>query len=918
MSRRARRASCSAAAASGRAPRSRAAPSAARSGAAAADAGVARRPGRVRSGALEERLGLAEPRVRRRIDEPEVAHGRGPRAPSWRGRRRRSRGPPRRRTARRRRRHGAGSGVAVSGDVAAAAPLDEESVGDRSLGRQRALVAHRPSRLRPLRGDPGSRPRTAILSARPARSEERPPITAVASSWARPARSAASSASMLASQYHSAWMRSAAAARKGCATASPDRSRSSSPEPGGESHRDGAGPDGLGSGRGDRQGRRAELPCLAPATQVIRGRRGSRRQRAAVRPLQPDRPNGRQPVDRRTEGLLEATRVEQEARKVRSPEGAALRAPQELGHGEPVAKICDPFRRPPEHRPATTPDAQGEGQLRQGAGRPRDVDRLLGERQRFGPPALAEAQAAELAEHPGSRRRRRIGGHEPIGLFQRGLGPFVIARLPEVPAQALVDGRLAPWIGPRPEIGKRASRQVDGRGRIPGEHRDVRGALEQRDPVQVGRPGRDRDRLGELQRQLEVAPGLGERETALGFDPCRHRSRQGAIRAPGEQPVTGNLAGDDRRPGRLLERLGEGAVEMATFAGEQVAFGRLLEKAVAEGEPDGRAHAPDQEAPVGGLPECRCDVGGGEPGGDGHQLVVDLHADQRRDPQDAAGRLRDRRKSGAEQVVEHLRHVRPFAAPFGGEHLLGEERVPVAPAHHPVHEPGIRGRPEDPGDLGSQLGSREPGELDPIDQPRPLEVTDGRQHRVVGSKILGSDGQHQQEPAFPDPPDDEPEEGQRGLVGPLEVLDRDHRRPRLLQASCDPEEELEQAVPRDGPRLDAFVGTHSIDVGRQLGNDEPELGASGAQDRHEAVGLHLALEIADQVRERSIGRAVRGARESTGRRGRWPGPGPATRTPRAGASCRCRPRLRRRPRRAGRRLPERGRLREARARRPEQ
>ncbi len=415
---------------------------------------------------------------------------------------------------------------------------------------------------------------------------------------------------------------------------------------------------------------------------------------------------------------------------------------------------------------------------------------------------------------------------------------------------------------PRPEFGKRTSRQIDGRGRVSGEHRGVRCALEEGDPVQVGRAGRSGDRFGEPERELEVAPGLGERETALGFDPCRHRSRQGAIRTSGEQPVTGDLAGGDRRRSRLLERLSEGAVEMAPFSGEQGAFGRLLEKAVAEGEPDGRAHAPDQEAPVGGLPERRCDVGGGEPGGDGHELVVDLHADERRDPQDAAGRLRDRRKSGTEQAVEHLRHVRPFAAPFGGQHLLGEERVPVAPTHHPVHEPGIRGRPKDPGDLGSQLGVREPGELDPIDQPRPLEVTDGRQHRVVGSKILGSDGQHQQEPAFPDPPDDEPEEGQRGLVGPLEVLDRDHGRPRLLQASCDPEEELEEAVPRDGPGLDAFVGTHSIDVGRQLGNDEPELGASGAQDRHETVGLHLALEIAHQVREWSIGRAVRGAREA--------------------------------------------------------
>ena len=189
----------------------------------------------------------------------------------------------------------------------------------------------------------------------------------------------------------------------------------------------------------------------------------------------------------------------------------------------------------------------------------------------------------------------------------------------------------------------------------------------------------------------------------------------------------------------------------------------------------------------------------GEPGGDRHQLIVDLHADQRRDPQDGARRLRDRRKSSSKQVIEHLRHVRRFAAAFGGQHLFGEERVPVAPTQHPIHELGSRGRPEDPGDLGSHLRAREPGELDPLDQPRPLEVADGRQHPIVGSKILGPDGQHQQEPAFPDPPDEEPEKAQGGLVGPLEVLDRDHDRSRLLQAPRDPEEELEQAVPRDRP-----------------------------------------------------------------------------------------------------------------------
>ncbi len=212
----------------------------------------------------------------------------------------------------------------------------------------------------------------------------------------------------------------------------------------------------------------------------------------------------------------------------------------------------------------------------------------------------------------GLRRRRRAAARGAPGRARGGPAPArarrsrrreaapAPARTPPGPprsrprrargrqAQALVQQRRAHGLGVGVDLGDRLPDQRDRARDLAGVVGGERRVLEHVDAVAARALGGVRHAVPQLQRALEVALGLAEREHALRAEARGHRRAERARDVVRRVPVAGELGGDGRRRdvaeqlGRLLERRGQPRVQVAALAGQQIAVDRLADERVAE------------------------------------------------------------------------------------------------------------------------------------------------------------------------------------------------------------------------------------------------------------------------------------------------------------------------------------------------
>ena len=113
-----------------------------------------------------------------------------------------------------------------------------------------------------------------------------------------------------------------------------------------------------------------------------------------------------------------------------------------------------------------------------------------------------------------------------------------------------------------------------------------------------------------------------------------------------------------------------------------------------------------------------------------------------------------------------------------------KKRVAAAPPPHLAAHLRGHGRAGDRGDHGLDVGRIEAGE-------RELLRAAGQLDELVG-RLLVAVGAEQQHPARRQRPGQEPEQPQRRLVGPLQIVEDDHQRPPAGEGLQGPGHRLEQ------------------------------------------------------------------------------------------------------------------------------
>ena len=243
-----------------------------------------------------------------------------------------------------------------------------------------------------------------------------------------------------------------------------------------------------------------------------------------------------------------------------------------------------------------------------------------------------------------------------------------------------------------------------------------------------------------------------------------------------------------------LERLGEGAMQGASLARQQVVVHDLLDERVAERI---ALHA------VAGLDdeEMAADRGAesveqfvlGQAGDLGEQLVLDATAGDRGHAQDGRCCLRHCGDVSEQDLAERRREARAGAALAArGQQLLGEERVAVRAAVDIRHELGVGLRAEDRAEQRGDLGAAETGEVDPLDAAPAIQFGEPRQQRVATVELVAAERADEQDGHVPEGPD-EVGDGLAGCaVGPVQVLDDQQHRRALGKPLEQAEERLEQ------------------------------------------------------------------------------------------------------------------------------
>jgi hypothetical protein len=220
-----------------------------------------------------------------------------------------------------------------------------------------------------------------------------------------------------------------------------------------------------------------------------------------------------------------------------------------------------------------------------GVGQPGDGQRLLGPRLCRTKARSQEQRVGLAGQDPGPRRRRELGGNEVyrllVGVQRRVAGPHQVG--PQPCGEQPGPDRL----GAPVNAGQGGPDQGYGVLLVAGQVGGFRGPPQQPGPVQR-QPGRD---LGDLVPQLkgafEVALGLGKGQALLGRHPGGHCGWEGPGQVVALVPVHGHLGRGlgGRAPGQLRLRgqaPGEGGMQLAALAGQQVGLHHLAQQRVPE------------------------------------------------------------------------------------------------------------------------------------------------------------------------------------------------------------------------------------------------------------------------------------------------------------------------------------------------
>ena len=396
-------------------------------------------------------------------------------------------------------------------------------------------------------------------------------------------------------------------------------------------------------------------------------------------------------------------------------------------------------------------------------------------------------------------------GEEPGSLGARVVGnqlEGVLKRLPALlgPGQRPLDrgaiaerGRLAGRLGLLVEL-------VD--GVIDQLQRAVVGAVEVMRPpgsqeqlgeVAAGKPLGVVDAVPELERPVEESGGGAARPGLLRLAGGTDR-RGKSLRLVARSVVVvgdGGAEPDARIAlgAALGERPRDRQVQVGALARQQVVVKDLAQEHVAELVAVLLAAVDELGADrVAERPVERPRV---EAGDLGDERVVGA-AGHRERPQCHLGLLGQALEPDQKRVAERRRQG---AAPVGsgGDHLLGEERVAVGAAEHPLDHLGRGSGVEDVLELERDLVAVEPGQLEVARARGALELGELGAHRVAPVKLVGAVGEQRQNPLLAQAGRQEGHERAGRAIGPVHVLEPENDgRPRA-EAVEQREHGLEQA-----------------------------------------------------------------------------------------------------------------------------
>ena len=281
----------------------------------------------------------------------------------------------------------------------------------------------------------------------------------------------------------------------------------------------------------------------------------------------------------------------------------------------------------------------------------RNRERGLGQRHRLAESTANHQRVGQIRQDAGALAGRRIHRHELRGSLQRGHAGLPVSGLVGVPGEAVVEAagshRLRNGIG----LGDRRSHEIDRTTCVARLDRCLGRLLDDLAPID---PGRERARIDlrpQLEGTLEIGPRLGERQPG-GRSTARLDGRgKRPLEVVGHQPVMREHGGRARRLVHpdlrmRLDRPRERRVKLRSLRRQQPVVGDLVDERVTErvaGRLTGRRR--DEQVVLDRLAQGIHQVRLGEIDHRGEEPMVDLHATDRRDPEDVL--RRSHRGSGA-------------------------------------------------------------------------------------------------------------------------------------------------------------------------------------------------------------------------------------------------------------------------------
>lgn len=300
----------------------------------------------------------------------------------------------------------------------------------------------------------------------------------------------------------------------------------------------------------------------------------------------------------------------------------------------------------------------------------------------------------------------------------------------------------------------------------------------------------------------------------------------------------------------LLQVSGQGDVQLAALARQQVVVQRLTQQRMAEAEP--LAVAGDQHLLADGLPQRRLQAVALQPADRGQRRLVGGagHRDRARHPLSVLAQTLDPHQEG---IAQALGSGSPAVQP-GGQQLLGVQRVALAAREQPLQHPHLGRRAQDVGQRLAELVAIERRQLDPVGPLQALELGQQRAQRMAAMQLVAAVGQHQAHPLPAQTPRQEGREGPGGPVGPVHVLQDQHHRGLLAQAVDELQQRFEQPqlIPRAG-RRGARIRL-VVEPGQDRGQLGPARRAQAVQRR--VARAHQRPEGAEQRRVRQLAVAL--------------------------------------------------------------